>query len=133
MYTKKIVAIAKTARDIYTLSHELGHGIDYSKENDELEKINKNSFFRKYFEEEKNNFLNNMSDIEQDFISYFLMDMGGIRGVDAGASESVAEANALMTSIPEEFYLIRSHYYQKYFPKSIASASKLMLREKINV
>lgn len=123
----------KTARNVYTLAHELGHGIDYNRENGECELVNHNPIFRKDFEEEKVAFYDNTTDIEQDIISYFLMDMGGVRGVDGGASESVAESNALMTALPDEFYLLRSHYYQKYFQKSIAGTSKLMLRDKVQV
>ncbi len=122
----------KTYRDIYTLAHETGHAIDYSRHDDNCQNITQNVLYRKVFEDEKSEFKKNMSDVQADYISYFLMDYAGGRGVNAGVNESVAEANAILTDIPHDMYLKRSHYFQKYFPKSIAAASKLMLRDKIS-
>lgn len=122
----------KTYTDLYTLSHELGHAIDYSNQTKKFENASLNPNFRKEYEREKIAFKNNFSDIQQDYISYFLMETAGGRGVDSGANESVAESHALLSSIPIEIYTQRAHYFQKYFPNTIAEVSKLFLKNNIS-
>lgn len=122
----------KTYPNVYTLAHELGHALDYSVQSEKLENASLNPKLRQEYEKEKIAFKNNLSDIPQDYISYFLMETAGGRGVDAGVNESVAESHALLSELPDEIYSQRAHYFQKYFPNTIAQVSKLFLKNNIS-
>jgi hypothetical protein len=125
--------------DLYIFSHEQGHDKDlkptekFTKEEDlnnktVLETISQNPIFRKTFESEKAAFINQLSDVQQDYMYYFLEELNHpSQRIKGSQQEIIAEANALLsTGKPMSELGARSHYLQKYFPKSIAVASTFL-------
>ena len=128
----------QSGEDLYVLSHEVGHAKDFNVEGKceniiDLLKANvthsiaNNTMFRKVYEEEKAAFMENLSKPQKAHIHYFIDDFADNKGFDYSPAEVIAESNAILsTGIIIEKMSARSHYLQKYFPKSIAMASKLL-------
>ena len=113
-----------TEYDLFTFSHELGHAKDVSYVSHKKEyAIAENDNFRKTFDREKAEFKKAFPDVQEEYIDYFIK--GPYGDADAGAAEAVAEINAMFSAGSEKDYLaIRTYYLQKYFPETIAEASK---------
>lgn len=130
---EKIVSIKN---DLFDFSHELGHtkDLEYSYDDDYnlniVYNIAQNPEFRSVFEEERANFIKNCPKQEQKYIDYFIEKEGHYNEENGGAAEVVAEANALLSTATgsecNDHLNTRDYYLQKYFPRSIAAASKLL-------
>ena len=128
-----------TPDDVYLFAHEQGHTKDLIGEidsdyNDELDRtqgqqhrLMNNPKFRKPYEEEREAFMKNFSELEQNYIAYFIDRIDHYRGFDGGAIEMLANANAMTsTGLPYSNDNIAFHYLQKYFPRTIAAAQEIL-------
>lgn len=130
---EKVISIKN---DLFDFSHELGHTKDLVYSYDEDYNLNceytkaTNPQFRKVFEEERENFIKNCPKQEQKYIDYFINKEDHYNGENGGAAEFIAEANALLSTSTgsgcNDHLQTRDYYLQKYFPRSIAEASKLL-------
>ena len=86
-----------------------------------------NPKFRKPYEEEREAFMKNFSELEQSYIAYFIDRIDHYRGFNGGAIEMLANANAMTsTGLPYSNDNIAFHYLQKYFPRTIAAAQEIL-------
>ena len=119
----RLSEIIKTTQDCFALEHELGHAIeselyyskpDYNKLRDEL-LIN--------YQEEFSRFKNISNSSMQEIIEYF----SNISASD-GLDEFIAETNAILNTLINKDFTIsqRASVIIRYFPKTIASAAKLL-------
>lgn len=132
---EKIVSVKN---DLFDFSHELGHTKDLEYSYDDNFNLNiryniaQNPEFREVFEEERANFIKNCPKQEQKYIDYFIEKEGHYNEENGGAAEFVAETNALLSTATgsgcNDHLNTRDYYLQKYFPRSIAAASKLLFQ-----
>ena len=122
-----------TGSNLYSFSHEQGHTKDISSQNiTGVELINysisSNPLLKKTYEEERLAFIQAFADIPQEQISYFIDKKDHYMGKDGGLVETVAEINAILsTATGKDHYSSREYYLQKYFPRTISIASKLLM------
>jgi hypothetical protein len=127
--------------DVYVFTHEQGHTKDITGPSDidydcEAEKKNStglhhriatNPMFKQAFEEERAAFIKAFSEIEKQYIYYYVDKINHYMGNLGGACEMAANANAITsTAQPNEIDNIAYHYLQKYFPRTIATAQNLL-------
>lgn len=124
--------------DLFIFNHEMGHTKDFILPTDEdYDNTEKSSVkqkritpqIKKTYNEELKAFLENSSSIERGYVDY-LTDKMIFMEKDGHISEAVAETNALLSTAPGADYignLARDYYFQKYFPRTIAELSKLLL------
>lgn len=117
----------KTGENLSSLLHELGHAKDFiniseSNSDNWYKKgaISNNKNVVKTFEEEKELFNKSFPTTQREHINYFIED-------EFGLSEAVAESNMLLNyHCTDDLTVIRAHYLQQYFPKTIASINNTM-------
>ncbi len=126
-YEREIV----TGNDLFAILHELGHACDV-KDVDMLkqkESINNALFndkkFNQIYEKEKKAFNKTYPDAQRNHIAYFINHETHYNGEIGGKKETIAEANALLTTArTHEVLGIRSQYLQQNFPETIAYLDK---------
>ncbi len=126
-YERQIV----TGNDLFVILHELGHACDV-KDVDMLkqkESINDALFndkkFNQIYEKEKKAFNKAYPDAQRNHIAYFINHETHYNGEIGGRKETIAEANALLTTArTHEVLGIRSQYLQQNFPETIAYLDK---------
>lgn len=130
VYPKKRVMAVND--EIFTFSHEQGHTKDFipnfkTKEFDNV--ISTNSEVQKAYAEERANFVKNMSHLEKESIDYFINKLDHYMGKHGAEIETVAEINAFLSTdagASNGVIWSRGYYLQKYFPKTIAAAARLL-------
>ena len=126
---KRIISVND---EIFTFSHEQGHTKDFipnfkTRNFDNI--IATDSEVQKAYKEERANFIKNMSNTEKETVDYFINKLDHYMGENGGAIETVAEINALLSTdagAGDSVIWMRGYYLQKYFPKTIAAASRLL-------
>ena len=125
--------------DLFIFNHELGHVKDFITSDDaDYDNTKKSNIkqkritpqIQKTYNEELKAFFANSSDIERGYVSY-LTDKLSFIEKDGHISEAVAETNALLSTAPGADYdgnLARDYYFQKYFPRTIAELSKILIK-----
>ena len=105
--------------DTAVLLHEWGHAKDSLMFKDINEKIKDDRILRKIYNEEKEAFRAHFGDSQLSEIGYFVADYHYL-GSDS-IQEGIAETNALLSTCPKnEVQAVRSHFWQQYFPRTIA-------------
>ncbi|MBQ9688743.1 hypothetical protein IJV79_03805 [bacterium] len=127
---------------LFTFAHEQGHALDflmYTADEmdlifDEFDTVNldgkfsTDAEFRKIYEQERADFVKAFPSLEQSFVDYFINKKTHPSGPDGGAGEVIAESNALFsTESGNDCLAARGYYLQKYFPRTLAYASKLIM------
>jgi hypothetical protein len=122
--------------DNFVVNHELGHSKDavhVTEDENILDRkdlgknvIADNSEFRTAFLEEKAAFVQAFPDYKEKFVNYFISSPES--KPQRGRKETVAESNAINGLQPKEpeILAMRTILLQRYFPRSIAAATKLM-------
>ncbi len=126
-YAKFFEKTIEAVPNLFTFAHEQGHTkdayIDLENEENSRFTISTNPLFKEEFEKERKQFVEAFSGIQQDFIDYFIAQIYQF----GGPEEAIAETNAMFsTETGRNTYGVRTHYLQKYFPRSIAAASYLL-------
>lgn len=142
-HTFPVDRIMQTKDNLAAFAHELGHIKDFSSQYEllpeEIEtvddintEISSNSLFKETFEKERKAFEKSFSGLEQDYIQYFISKLKHHSGKHGAEKETVAEANALFSTDPGlSDDAVRDYYLQKFFPKTLAIASKLLMGNNI--
>lgn len=108
------------------LLHELGHGKDELKFKEISQEIYKDERLKEIYNQEKQNFRANFSDSQLTHIGYFAADSHYL-GASRAIKEGVAETNSLLSTYPKnDVQATRAHFWQQYFPKTIAYLAKLI-------
>ncbi len=111
--------------DSAILLHELGHAKDELMFKEIAEQINKDEMLKKIFNEEKSAYRQHFGDSELSKIEYFTADYHYL-GANS-VQEGIAETNTILNTCPKnDIQSIRSHYWQQYFPRTIAYLAGLM-------
>jgi len=112
-----------STEQIFALSHELGHAIDCEKYYSNLNYQQMNLELLKIYQEEFRNFKKSSNSDIQEGIQYF-----SNISASCGLDELVAETNAILTTPLNQDPVIshRGQMLVRYFPKTIAMASKLL-------
>ncbi len=111
--------------DVAILLHEFGHAKDRLMFKEISEQINKDEMLKKIFNEEKSAYRQHFGDSELSKIDYFTADYHYL-GANS-IHEGIAETNTILNTCPKnEIQSIRSHYWQQYFPRTIAYLAGLM-------
>lgn len=121
---------AEVGNNMFILEHETGHIKDVrnfvEKDFRKDRFLGSNKALSKIFSEERKNFKENFSRIQQEYVSYFINQKSHYSGKDGGKNEAIAEANALLNTYPSSPRLaMRSNYLQQYFQRTIAKAAEL--------
>ena len=107
------------------LLHELGHAKDELMFKEISEKMNKDPGLQEIFNEEKNAYREHFGDSELTKIGYFTADYHYL-GANS-VHEEIAETNTILSTCPKnEIQSVRSHYWQQYFPRTIAYLAGLL-------
>ncbi len=107
------------------LLHELGHAKDELMFKEISEKMNKDPGLQEIFNEEKNTYREHFGDSELTKIGYFTADYHYL-GANS-VHEGIAETNTILSTCPKnEIQSVRSHYWQQYFPRTIAYLAGLL-------
>ena len=123
--------ILNVSDEMFVFNHEVGHSkdtvYDLKSENDTKYLISNNEEFLKAYNEEKQAFKKAFSELHQNYVSYFTDKEYYDGYVSGGPCEAIAEINAIFsTAIGLDETAYRTFYLQKFFPKSIAIASRLL-------
>lgn len=111
--------------DLGVALHEWGHGKDELVFKEIGEEICKDPELNKIYKEEKTAFRENFSDAQLEHIGYFAADYHYLG--NKAIKEGIAETNTLLSISPKNStQSVRSHYWQHYFPKTIAYVSTLL-------
>ena len=117
--------------DLFVILHELGHAVDMKdvdmmKEKETIHKaIFEDEKFNKIYEKEKAAFNKAYPDAQRNHIAYFIDHETHYQGKIGGRKETIAEANALLTTPKtHEVLAMRSQYLQQHFPETIAYLDK---------
>lgn len=111
--------------DTGVLLHEWGHGKDSLMFKEINETIKDDKKLREIYNQEKQAFRNYFGDSQLSEIGYFMSDYHYL-GNDS-IKEGIAETNTLLSVYPKDkSQAIRSHYWQQYFPKTIAYLATLL-------
>lgn len=120
------ILLGKEHDTLFTLMHEWGHAKDWMMFKEINEVINNDKALFKIYEEERELFRKNISEIQLDFIKYFIGDHHYL-GKNKAVIEGIAETNSILNAVPEDnIHSLRSQYWQQYFPKTIAYLSNLL-------
>ena len=107
------------------LLHELGHAKDMMMFKEIAQEINKDPKLKEIFNKEKDAYREHFGDAELTKIDYFTADYHYL-GANS-VHEGIAETNAVLSTCPKnEIQSIRSHYWQQYFPRTIAYLAGLL-------
>ena len=111
--------------DVAILLHEFGHAKDRLMFKEISEQINNDPKLKEIFDEEKKAYREHFGDSELSKIDYFTADYHYL-GANS-IHEGIAETNTILNTCPKnEIQSIRSHYWQQYFPRTIAYLAGLM-------
>ena len=120
-----------TGDNLFVILHELGHAVDMKDVDmmQEKETIHKAIFedkkFNQIYEKEKAAFNKAFPNAQRDHIDYFINHETHYNGEIGGRKETIAEANALLTTAKtHEVLAMRSQYLQQHFPETIAYLDK---------
>lgn len=120
------ILVSDNYLDDAVLLHEWGHGKDHIEFKEIAEEINKDKKLRQIYNKEKENFRANFSDAQLSHIAYFGADMHYLGSANA-IQEGIAETNAILSVLPKnDVSAVRAHYWQQYFPQTIAYLSSLL-------
>ena len=93
--------------------------------------ISSNPEVRKAYEQERMDFMKAFPGIEQGYLDYMIDRIDHYNGFLGALKETIAETNGLLStatgSTSDDGCQTRSYYLQKYFPRTIAAASKLLM------
>lgn len=120
-----------TGDDLFVILHELGHAVDM-KDVDMLRKeatmhkaIFEDKKFNEIYTKEKAAFTKAFPNAQRNHINYFIDQETHYNGKIGGKKETIAEANALLTTAKShEVLAMRSQYLQQHFPETIAYLDK---------
>lgn len=123
--------ILNVSDEMFVFNHEVGHSkdtvYDLKSEDDTKYLISNNEEFLKTYNEEKQAFKKAFTELHQNYVSYFTDKEYYDGYVSGGPCEAIAEINAIFsTAIGLDETAYRTFYLQKFFPKSIAIASRLL-------
>ena len=111
--------------DVAILLHEFGHAKDRLMFKEISEQINNDPKLKEIFDEEKKAYREHFGDSELSKIDYFTADYHYL-GANS-IHEGIAETNTILNTCPKnDIQSIRSHYWQQYFPRTIAYLAGLM-------
>lgn len=126
-YTREI----HTGDDLFVILHELGHAVDMkdvdmTKKEETIHKaIFEDKKFNEIYAKEKEAFNKAFPNAQRDHIDYFINHETHYQGEIGGRKETIAEANALLTTAKShEVLAMRSQYLQQHFPETIAYLDK---------
>ena len=116
---------------ITIIIHELGHYIDNPNlSEDDKDIISMNEEFLRIYNEELNEFAKNHSTEEQQIMLQFngigYQSKSPETQVKRSAAETLAESNMITNTNSKSWTSSRSYYLQRYFPRTIAFASRLI-------
>ena len=111
-----------------TLTDELGHYLDMYYGHGEF---SGNQEILNIFNEEFEEFKNNTTNAQQENISYLTETITNYWGRRANnpEAERVAETHAIMNSANDAQTNIRGYYFAKYFSRTLAAITKVLLNE----
>ncbi len=120
-----------TGDNLFVILHELGHAVDM-KDVDMLSKdatmhkaIFEDKKFNEIYAKEKAAFTKAFPNAQRNHIDYFIDHEKHYNGKIGGKKETIAEANALLTTAKShEVLAMRSQYLQQHFPETIAYLDK---------
>lgn len=122
----KEIGLGNEFLELSTLLHELGHGKDELKFKEISQEIYCDESLKEIYNQEKENFRANFSDSQLTHIGYFAADSHYL-GASKALKEGVAETNSLLNTYPKnDVQATRAHFWQQYFPKTIAYLAKLI-------
>ena len=122
----KLIGMNEKYLDPSILLHEIGHVKDELEFKEIEEKINSDEVLNKIYNKEKEAFRKFFSDAEQNHIGYFAADYHYL-GREKAIIEGIAETNTILSLSPKNrTQALRSHYWQQYFPRTIAYLAKLL-------
>ena len=104
-----------------TFMHEYGHFLDCDPATGECETVSKNQELIKIYNKELQDFLDDTTTLQQDYIRYFIYENGFYNP----SEERAAETNMLLYTNPNDYLSVRALYYQQYFPQTIAKIAEL--------
>ena len=111
--------------DLGVLLHEWGHAKDELMFKEIQEEIKSDKKLREIYNQERAAFRDYFCDAQLSEIGYFTADYHYL-GSDS-IKEGIAETNTLLSTCPKnETQAIRSHYWQQYFPRTIAYLAGLL-------
>jgi hypothetical protein len=137
-YTYTDKNIIETKDNMFIFAHEQGHSKDteiievmtpekFALNTEEEYELTSNPTFLQTFNEERLAFVQAFPDLEQEYIKYFIEKLNHESGNLGGARETLAESNALLSiGLGHKDIAVRDYYLQKYFPRTIAVASKIL-------
>lgn len=112
--------------DLGVALHEWGHGKDNLAFSEIGQEICEDPVLNNIYKEEKEAFRKYFSDAQLEHIGYFAADYHYLGGKKA-IKEGIAETNTILNICPKnDTQAVRSHYWQQYFPKTIAYLSSLL-------
>ncbi len=113
----------KTSGDLFAIMHELGH----AKDGKGFTPMSEDKQLNTVFEKEKEKFCEVFPEAQKKHLNYFMNILTHYDGKKGGLQETIAEANAILTTPkPFDALAMRVQYLQQYFPETIAYlASKL--------
>ncbi len=122
----QLIGMNEKYLDPSILLHEIGHGKDELEFKEINEKLNDDNVLNDIYKKEKEAFRKFFSDAEQNHIGYFAADYHYL-GREKAIMEGIAETNTILSLSPKNrTQALRSHYWQQYFPKTIAYLAKLL-------
>ena len=118
--------------DVFTFAHEQGHTKDIvtfgDADCDKSRPANTSRFihnkeFKNAYISERRQLREKAPELEREYVSYFTSSL------ERGCEELIAEANALFSTgmANKDGDFTRIYYLQKYFPRTLAAASKLLM------
>ncbi|MBR2525102.1 hypothetical protein IKE67_01420 [bacterium] len=120
----------ESGNNLFVILHELGHSVDMQNVDFYKDETIHNALFEdKHFVEvynkEKEAFNKAFPDAQRNHIAYFINGETHYAGADGAKRETIAEANALLTTgKTHEILGLRSQYLQENFPETIALLDK---------
>ena len=107
------------------LLHEFGHAKDVLMFKEVSEQISNDPKLKEIFTEEKKAYREHFGDSELSKIGYFTADYHYLGS--NSIREGIAETNTVLSTCPKnDIQAIRSHYWQQYFPRTIAYLAGLL-------
>lgn len=124
--TNNLIGMNKKYLNPEVLLHEIGHGKDHLEFKEINEKISDDKVLNDIYNKEKEAFRKHFSDAELTHIGYFAADYHYL-GRDKAIMEGIAETNTVTSmAVKNMTQAIRAHYWQQYFPKTVAYIAKLI-------
>ncbi len=113
-------------KDLAILLHEWGHGKDSLKLKALKKEIMNNEELKEIYNDEKQAFRDKFSDSQLEHVGYFAADCHYL-GASRAIKEGIAETNTLLSVYPKnDIQAARSHYWQQYFPRTIAHLAGML-------